>query len=230
MALTIQEDEDLKDFYRILKASSLAQAAAKERDPEKASKLERQQRRLKSKLNREDALSDLYELFDAEMMARMEKPQLQDNQDATMGTPQSSDLEHPVTQQRRQVDQLMKGGSDPLSAHQEVHGEINTGDIQSKAKLAGTLGRIQQDGTSNDVKYDKNPPGFKSIMAVDAEIEKSLDQVTRNDLRTPQRQQVPDSEQQPSQQQTQQMEALEIQEDFDYHEFDVAYLQQFGRA
>ena len=227
MALTIQEDEDLKDFYRILKASSLAQASAKEKDPDKAAKMERQQRRLKSKLNREDALSDLYELFDAEMMSRMDKPQLQEPSNANLGTPQQGSVEHPVTQQRKQVDQLMKGGSDPLSAHQEVHGDINTGDIQSKAKLAGTLGRIQQDGTNNDIKYDKNPENFKSILAVDAEIEKQIDQVTRNDLRTPQDKQVPDSEQVPAQQQA---EEVSMTEEIDYHEFDVMYLKTFGRA
>ena len=226
MGRALVEDDDLKDFYRVLKASSLRQASASEKDPEKQEKLYRKERRLRSKLNREDALSDLFELFDAEMMQRMEKPALQEPQTSSIGTPQENDAEHPVTQQRRQVDDLIKQGSDPLTAHQQVHGEVNLGDIDAKAKMAGTLGRIQQDGTENDIKHDKDGD-FKSILAVDAEIEKDLDQVTRNDLRTPQRGQVPDSQQLPAQQTA---EEVEIIEEIDYTEFDVAYLQQFGRA
>ena len=73
MGRALVEDDDLKDFYRVLKASSLRQASASEKDPEKQEKLYRKERRLRSKLNREDALSDLFELFDAEMMQRMEE-------------------------------------------------------------------------------------------------------------------------------------------------------------
>ena len=226
MALTLQEDEDLKDFYRILKASSLAQAASKEKDPEKANKLERQQRRLKSKLNREEALSDLYELFDAEMMQAQEKPQLQDTNDAAMGTPQTGNYEHPVTQQRKQVDALISTGESPIEAHAAVHGEVDISQIQHKAKLAGTLGRLQQDKANNGVMYDKGGE-FMSILAADAAIEKDTDQVTRDDLRTPQEKQVPDNQQTPAMQVA---EELEIQDEIDYHEFDVAYLQQFGRT
>ena len=65
MGLSLVEDDDLKDFYRILKASASDQAADKEKDPEKRDKLETRARRLRGKLKREDTLSDLFELFDA---------------------------------------------------------------------------------------------------------------------------------------------------------------------
>ena len=224
MGRSLVEDDDLKDFYRILKASSAEQAAAKEKDPEKREKHYRAERRLKSKLQREE-LSELFDLFEQEMTMVQDKPQLQDAE-PSMGTPQSGEYEHPVTQQRHQVDALIKQGESPIEAHKAVHGELDIGEIESKKKLAGTLGRIQQQGSTNGIKYDKDGE-FVSIMAADAEIEQDLDQVTRNDLRTPYEKQVPDYQQQPGQQVA---EELDIEEEIDYHEFDVAYLQQFGRA
>ncbi len=158
------------------------------------------------------------------MMGRQEKPSLQEPGDSAMGTPQTDNYEHPVTQRRTQVNDLIKQGESPVEAHKAVHGEINIGEIDSKARLAGTLGRIQNEKSTNGIMYDRNGE-FTSIMAADAEIEKDLDQVTRDDLRTAEPKQVPDYQQQPSMQ-----EGVEIQDDIDYHEFDVAYLQQFGRA
>jgi hypothetical protein len=219
------EDEALKDFYRILKASSMNQEADSEKDPDKRDKLITRARRLKNKLQKEE-LQDLFELFDAEMISRVEKPALQEPGDSMQGTPQTGEFEHPVTQQRKEVDGLIKTGQSPIEAHAAVHGDPNLGEIESKAKLAGTLGRIQSDRTSNGIMHDKNGE-FTSIMAADAEIEKDLDQVTRDDLRTPEKQQVPDYQQTAGMQVA---EDLEIQEDIDYTEFDVAYLQQFGRA
>jgi len=226
MGRALVEDDDLKDFYRILKASASDQAADKEKDPEKRDKLETRARRLRNKLKKEEVLSDLFELFDAEMMSQQEKPALMDPEEPAIGAPQTGEFEHPVTQQRKEVDGLIKTGQSPIEAHAAVHGDPNLGEIESKAKLAGTLGRIQSDRTSNGIMHDKNGE-FTSIMAADAEIEKDLDQVTRDDLRTPEKQQVPDYQQTAGMQVA---EDLEIQEDIDYTEFDVAYLQQFGRA
>ena len=254
MGRSLVEDDDLKDFYRILKASSAAQAAAKEKDPEKAEKHYRAERRLKSKLQKEE-LSELFDLFEQEMTMVQDKPQLQDAE-PSMGTPQQGNYEHPVTQQRKEVDALIKQGESPIEAHKAVHGELDIGEIESKKKLAGTLGRIQQQGSTNGIKYDKDGE-FVSILAADAEIEKDLDQVTRNDLRTPYEKQVPDYQQQPGQQVAEEKSCgkgeyycnddqkckpipeghavddsgfLYKKEEIDYHEFDVAYLQKFGRA
>jgi hypothetical protein len=223
MGRALVEDDDLKDFYRILKASASAQAADKEKNPEKREKLLNRERRLKNKLQKEE-LGDLFELFDAEMMQRMEKPALQDPEEPAIGTPDSGNYEHPVTQQRTQVNDLIKQGESPIEAHKAVHGEVDIGEIESKKKLAGTLGRIQQQGSTNGISPEKDGE-FVSIYAADSEIEQNLDQVTRDDLRTSEPKQVPDYQQTAAMQ-----EELEIHDEIDYHEFDVAYLQQFGRA
>ena len=111
----------------------------------------------------------------------------------------------------------------PVQAHKEVYGEINTGDIESKAALASTLGRIQDDGNKRDITIEKDK---NSILAQDAKIEAETDQVTRDDLRSPMRQQIPDRFQTPGEQVA---EELEKDDEYDYN-LDVAYLQKYGRA
>ena len=110
-----------------------------------------------------------------------------------------------------------------MTAHQSVHGDLDPSTTTSKAQLAATLGRLQDSGTTGAVKIE---PEKESILAKDARIEKELDQVTDNDLKTQMNQQVPDKEQTP---QDQVAEALDFGSEYDYNE-DVAYLQQFGRA
>ena len=163
-------------------------------------------------------LFDLYE-FDISQM----KPDIQDEGHATVGTPQEGDFNHPVIQQRREVDAARQSGMEPVDAHQQVHGEVNLGDIKSKAKLASTLSRVADEGSRRGVRIE---PEKGSIFARDAEMEKEMDQVTHDDLRTPMRAQVPDAQQTPADQFA---ESLDEQEEYDYNE-DVAYLQQYGRA
>ena len=50
--------------------------------------------------------------------------------------------------------------------------------------------------------------------------------MTRDDLRTPMNQQVPDNQQKPVDQVAEELESVE---EYDYN-MDVAYLQKFGRA
>ena len=169
-----------------------------------------------------DPLAELWDLHEAEM-AIQAKPDLQDAEPSNIGTPNSDNYEHPITQRRNEVDKLIGTGMSPTDAHQQVHGEINTSDIESKSALAATLGRVQEDGNKKAVKIEKDK---QSILARDAEIEKALDQVTRNDLRTPMNQQVPDRQQTPGEQVA---EELETEEEYDYN-LDVDYLQKFGRA
>ena len=125
--------------------------------------------------------------------------------------------------------QILKSYCEPIWLHTFIlsSGFIiwNTSNIESKAQFASTLGRIQDDQLKAGVKIDKNNPS-PSILAKDAMMDKKLDQVTRDDLRTPMNQQVPDREQTP---QDQVAEELDVEEDYDYNE-DVAYLQKFGRA
>jgi len=168
-----------------------------------------------------DPLAELWEL--AEEMNVMPKPDLASPMGDNLETPQRGDYEHPVTQQRKRIDDLISQGAEPHDAHQEVHGELDTSDTQSRGKLAATFGRIQDNGMTTGVKIEKDKG---SILARDAEVEKKLDQVTPNDLKTPMNQQVPDRDQTPADQVA---EELENTNDTDYND-DVAYLQKFGRA
>ena len=167
-----------------------------------------------------DPLEELYQLAEAELNV-MPKPQMQDGPPAGYESPHKGMFEHPVTKQRNEIDSLIAQGMDPVMAHQSVHGDINPGDIDSKAKFAATLGRIQDDGNRNAVKME---PEKQSILYRDAQFEREQDAVTHDDLRTPMNQQVPDEQQTPADQ-----VAENIQECYNYMD-DVKYLQTYGRA
>ena len=157
-------------------------------------------------------LKELFDLYELEMQA---KPPLQDDAPTNYEGPNKDDFQHPITKRTNEIDSLIAQGQDPIKAHHAVYGDTDTADVQSKAALASTLGRLQDDGVKRGVTISKNS---ESLLAKDAQIEKQQDQVTRDDLRTPMNQQVPDNEQQ-----------LEKQEEYDYND-DVQYLQKFGRA
>ena len=167
-----------------------------------------------------DPLQELFELAEAELNV-MPKPPLSDGPSPNYESPHKGQFEHPVTKQRNEIDSLIAQGMDPAMAHQSVHGDINPGDIDSKAKFASTLGRIQDDGNRNAVKME---PAKQSILYRDAAYEKRQDAVTHDDLRTPMNQQVPDDQQTPADQ-----VAEDIQECYNYMD-DVKYLQTYGRA
>lgn len=169
-----------------------------------------------------DPLEELWELQEAEMN-RVSKPALQDEPPGSNVGPNNGNFQHPVIQQRNQMNDFLGMGMNPVQAHQSVYGEVDTGNIESKAALASSLGRIADDGSRSDIKADQGKE--PSIYAKDKRYEKAMDQVTRDDLRTPMNQQVPDRQQQP----VDQVESLEIAEECDYNE-DVRYLQKFGRA
>ena len=169
-----------------------------------------------------DPLEDLYLLWEQEMNV-VPKPDLGMEEPAGVAGPNEGNFEHPVTQQRNQVDDARKQGMDAVEAHQSVHGEVETGSAASKSKLAATLGRVQDDGNRRAVVVE---PEKGSILAKDVEVEAEMDQVTHDDLRTPMNKQVPDRQQQPQDQVGGQ---VEMPEEMDYND-DVAYLQKFGRA
>jgi len=166
-------------------------------------------------------LKELFDLYELEMQAKpsFQAEPLVNNE----GPNHHNTVLHPVTKRNNDIDSMIAQGHDPIKAHQSVYGDTNTADVQSKSLLAATLGRIQDDGTVSTVRLDKDS---QSILARDAKIEKELDQVTRDDLRTPMNQQVPDDQQTP---QDQVAEQLDNQEEYDYND-DVQYLQKFGRA
>ena len=160
-----------------------------------------------------DPLEELWELYEAVMP----KPQLQDGEPPSYGGPnRHANLDHPTVRARNQLDQLRSQGIDPVHAHQAVYGNVDTGAVESKARLAATLGRVQDD---NDKKSVRLEPEKQSILARDAAAEKQLQQTTHDDLRTPMNQQVPDRQQQPVDQ---------VAEDC-YNE-DAEYLRKYGRA
>ena len=163
----------------------------------------------------DDPLVELWNLYESVMP----KPDLGMPEPSSYAGPNQGKEKHPVAQQKDDINVKIKQGVKPEDAHQEVHGEVDTSDIQSKGKLAATLGRIQDDGLVSGVKLE---PEKGSILSRDAEVEAKLDQVTDDDLKTPMNQQVPDRDQTP---QDQVAEDTEI----DYND-DVAYLQTFGRA
>ena len=170
-------------------------------------------------------MRELQELFDLYELEMQPKPQMQDDVPSSYGGPNKGNFEHPVTQQRNEVDYMRAQGMNPVEAHKSVYGDVDTGDVESKASLASTLGRVQDDGNKRAVLIE---PEKGSILARDAKLEKEQDQVTPDDLRTPMNQQVPDSEQNPAAV-AGVAEQLENTEEYDYNE-DVAYLQKFGRA
>ena len=183
-------------------------------------------------------LQELFDLYENDMNV-MAKPELRnpagDFAIGTPGTHNSNVFQHPVIRQRAEVDELRNQGVPIEIAHQQVHGRMDMANIQDKADMAATMGRIQDDGTRKGLKLDMDSP-FKSLLARDAQVEKQIDQVTRNDLRTPMPQQIPDSQQTPGQEVAEALDeyreayqGLETEEEYDYN-LDVAFLQKYGRA
>jgi hypothetical protein len=170
-----------------------------------------------------DPLQHLWDLYEG----MMEKPSLQDEAPATMGSPNEENFDHPVTQQRRQVDMMRASGVDAEQAHENVFGEVDTGDSMSKAQLASTLSRVQNDGNRKGVKIEKDTE-HKSLLAMDDEMEKR-DAVTPDDLRTPTQKEVPNALQAPGGQEQTVGESVDIKDVWDYND-DIAYLQTYGRA
>ena len=167
-------------------------------------------------------LQELFDLYEAEMNV-VPKPQLGTDMSATYGGPNDGNYEHPVAMKRAAIDAEMHQGSNPIDAHQEIHGQVDLADTTAKRQLATTLGRVQDETTKRKVMVE---PEKDSILARDVALEKELDQTTHDDLRTPMRGQVPDRLQSPADQVA---EEVEEQEDYDYN-LDVAFLQKYGRA
>ena len=158
-----------------------------------------------------DPLKELYELYDA--MNVVDQPPIEQEDQSSVEGPNMGSYEHPVIQQRKQVDDLRAGDMPDTEAHQQVHGEVDLADPDSKAKLAATLHRIQTDDEKRGIQVDKDTE-FKSLLARSKEKQEITD-VSPEDLKTRSDQEVPD--------------ALEQQQE-DWYNFDVSYLQKYGRA
>jgi len=160
-----------------------------------------------------DPLQPLYELFDE--LTVQKKPPLMDA-GMPLEPPLSEPETHPVTQKKNEVDDYRKQGMDPVQSHQQVYGEVDTADVNSKAEFATTLGRVQSEKDKRGVKPEK---GSGSMFSKEAEAEKVTNEVTPDDIKTPMDQQVPDRNQTP----------LDQTEEFDYND-DVSFLKKYGRA
>ena len=160
---------------------------------------------------RKHPLNELFELYDA--MNVVDQPPLSQEEPSAIGGPNEGSTEHPIIVQRQKVDNLRAMGMEDTDAHQEVFGEVDLADAESKAKLASTLYRIQTSDEKRGIDPEKDAE-FKSLFARDKEME-GTQEVSPNDLKTPMPQEVPDQ--------------LETQQE-DWYNFDVAYLQQYGRA
>jgi hypothetical protein len=172
-----------------------------------------------------DPLQQLWDLYEEVM----EKPPLMDTDSPTMGVPEDPEeepLEHPIVSQRRKVDGARAMGLPPEQAHEKAYGEVDLGDSDSKAEMAATLGRVQNDGMRNAVRIDKDSE-TPSLLAKD-EILQQQQQVSPLDFKTGKGREVPNSIQ-PQDQSVEVGEQVEIVDVWNYND-DVAYLQKYGRA
>ena len=161
-----------------------------------------------------EPLQELFDLYEA--MKGQAKPPLQDPEPPTIGTP-NFEKEDPIIQDRKKVDALRLRGMNVPDAHQAVHGEVDTSDPQSKAKLAATLGRTQEDGGRANVFVDKESDE-PSLFAQDEKIQQKANTATKADMKTPSSKEMPD----------QLDPKVDMGEEYDYND-DVAYINQFGR-
>jgi hypothetical protein len=167
-----------------------------------------------------DPLEDLWNLHEAEMGV-MQKPQIETDQPSAYGGPNDGNYQHPVAMKRAALDAEMHQGHNPVEAHQSVHGDVDLADTTSKKMLAGTLGRVQDESSKNGVVME---PDKGSLLYKDHELEKQLNQVTHDDMRTPMRGQVPDRLQTPADEVAEETEVC-----YNYMD-DVQFLQKYGRA
>jgi hypothetical protein len=122
---------------------------------------------------------------------KRKKPSLKDVVHPEIANPPTKDetLESPDAQARTQVDTLRKSGVSTTDAHQQVHGDVDIGSVESRASLAATLGRVQDDQSDNEVHPDKDSEsGFAQL----SKLEKEADAVSPEDLATPLEGEIPD--------------------------------------
>lgn len=122
------------------------------------------------------------------------KPPLRDNK-PTIDNPETKiankgQKEHPVIQQRDLVDKERESGVPTVQAHQSVFGDINTGDVESKAGFAATLARVETDKSNQEVYPEK---GSESVFGKEFADNQNRNDVSPEDLRTPEDQELPDN-------------------------------------
>ena len=162
-----------------------------------------------------EPLQELFDLYEA--MVGQPKPPLKDPGEPTIGTPNYS-KEDPIVQDRKKVDELRLRGMSAPDAHEQVHGEVDTGDKYQKSKIAATLSRTQEDGGRANVFVDKESEK-PSLFAQDEKIQQNANTATKSDMKTPSSKELPDALDAPQ---------VDTKEEVDYND-DVDYINQFGR-
>jgi len=159
-----------------------------------------------------DPLKSLWALYEE----FVDKPDLAPEPASGMGAP-AMEFDSPVSDQRGQVDDLRASGMATAGAHEQVYGEVDMTDTTSKAGIASTFGRVQNDANLKTVKLDKDSPN-PSILAIDASLEADIEVDADNpNVKTKHNFETPTSA------------PVETQEEYDYS-LDVAFLQKYGRA
>ena len=154
-----------------------------------------------------DPLQGLWELYEA----AQEKPQIMPDDTPAVQGMDKGNFDHPVTQQRTELDTLRMSGLSTGDAHEKVHGETQLSDVTMKADLSGTFGRVQDDKSRHNVHVDKEAEQ-PSLLSLDAEME-AQSMLNPESLKTKVSKQTP----------------VETEEEYDYN-LDVQYLQTYGRA
>ena len=136
-----------------------------------------------------DPLKELWALYEAVM----EKPPLQDESfsvtvEALQKTKTTNTLCH-KNDARWTLLVLLEWNQNRLTRLFMVRSTLVT--ATSKAQLAATLARVQNDGGKKGIKIEKDKE-FKSLLARDDELEQN-DAVTPDDMRTPQQKEVPNA-------------------------------------
>ena len=150
-----------------------------------------------------DPLQQLWDLVESQM-----------NPSAPMmGTPQDVEKQHPIVQQRRKIDIARNMGNDVGTAYQSVNGKLDLSDTEGKRDLASNYGRVDTNSKRNTIKYELDGP-ITSVASLDKRIDDESEP-TSDDLRTKSGKEVANE--------------VDVLEDIDYN-WDVAYLQKYGRA
>lgn len=155
-----------------------------------------------------DPLQNLWDLYEAVQ----DKPPISPDDPSSISSVNQGNFDHPVIQQRTELDNLRAGGVPTGMAHEKVHGEVNLADVTQKSNLSATYGRVQDDNDKKSVHIDTKAE-VPSMLAIDAELEKQS-VLNPETLKTKIPKQTP---------------TVDTAEEYDYN-LDVQFLQTYGRA
>ena len=164
-----------------------------------------------------DYLQELWNLY--EESKGIPKPPLQDPGEPSVEGPNRGYDDHPIIQNKKNVDSLRLDGVSATDAHEKVYGDVNLSDVDAKGRMSATLGRTQEDGNKKAVHVEKDAEHL-SIFAKDEALQDDVSGVA--DMKTPKSKEVPTALQEPE------GVGVDTKEEYDYND-DVAFINQYGR-